>query len=192
MYNKKFKYSASYLEYLNSIDKSFYIDVLEHCTNEVYVSDAEGTVIYVNPRAMQNYGLEPEKLVGKTNYDVWEGMWYPRVIDRCIAERRSICVLQTYLITGKELVTVATPVFDENDQVVYVVCVVQEEEQDYDISYKNIEGAGNKKEPAKIAMISADPFWYRCPLAAPEVSRNIILFIKHHAFRLPSAFPLRG
>ena len=29
MYNKKFKYSASYLEYLNSIDKSFYIDVLE-------------------------------------------------------------------------------------------------------------------------------------------------------------------
>lgn len=146
MYNKKCKYSASYLEYLNSINKSFYINVLEHCSNEVYVSDAEGTVIYVNPRAMQNYGLEPEKLVGKTNYDVWEDMWYPRVIDRCIAERRSICVLQTYLITGKELVTVATPVFDENDQVIYVVCVVQEEEQDYDISYKNIEGAGNKKE----------------------------------------------
>lgn len=145
MYNKKFKYSASYLEYLDSLDKSFYINVLEHCNNEVYVSDAGGTVIYVNPRAMQNYGLEPEKLVGKNNYDVWEEMWYPRIIDRCIAERRAICVLQTYLITGKELVTVATPVFDKNDQVAYVVCVVQEEEQDYDISYKNVDGAGDKK-----------------------------------------------
>lgn len=134
-----FKHSEEYLDYLKNLDKSFYIDILENSRNEIYVTNKEGKIIYVNPNSIKNYGLKPEDIIGKNNHDIWRGKWSPPAIQRCVVERRTIYAQQTYLITGKEITTIVTPVFDEHDEIRFVLCIVQEEVKEYDISYKNID-----------------------------------------------------
>ena len=134
-----FKHSQEYVDYLKNLDKSFYIDILENSRNEIYVTNKDGKIIYVNPNSIKNYGLKPEDIIGKNNHDIWRGKWSPPAIQRCVEERRTIFAQQTYLITGKEITTIVTPVFDEHDEIRFVLCIVQEEVQEYDISYKNID-----------------------------------------------------
>lgn len=134
-----FKHSQEYVDYLKNLDKSFYIDILENSRNEIYVTNKEGKIIYVNPNSIKNYGLKPEDIIGKNNHDIWRGKWSPPAIQRCVEERRTIFAQQTYLITGKEITTIVTPVFDEHEEIRFVLCIVQEEVQEYDISYKNID-----------------------------------------------------
>ncbi|PKM59717.1 MAG: Fis family transcriptional regulator [Firmicutes bacterium HGW-Firmicutes-4] len=134
-----FKHSAEYWDYLNSLEKRFYIDILENSCNEIYVTNKEGKIIYVNPNSIKNYGLKPEDIIGKNNHDLWRGKWSPPAIQRCVEERRTIFAQQTYLITGKEITTIVTPVFDDDGEIRFVLCIVQEEAKEYDISYKNID-----------------------------------------------------
>ncbi|MGL4607593.1 MAG: sigma-54 interaction domain-containing protein [Eubacteriaceae bacterium] len=134
-----FNHSQKYLDYLYQLDKEFYIDILENSYNEIYVTDREGNIIYVNPNSIKNYGMKPEDIIGKNNYDIWEGKWNPPVIKRCVKEKRTIFAEQTYLITGKEITTIVTPIFNEKNEVDLVLCVVQEAVNEYDISYKNID-----------------------------------------------------
>ncbi|MEG2286064.1 MAG: sigma 54-interacting transcriptional regulator [Eubacterium sp.] len=146
MSNNHFRHSLGYIDYLYQLDKQFYIDVLENCYNEIYVTDKEGMIIYVNPNSFKNYGLKSEDLIGKNNYDVWEEKWNPPIVQRCVQERRTIFAEQTYLVTGKEITTIVTPVFDENGAVKFIVCIVQEVVDDYDISYKNLNQDGQQDE----------------------------------------------
>ena len=122
-----FKHSQEYVDYLKNLDKSFYIDILENSRNEIYVTNKDGKIIYVNPNSIKNYGLKPEDIIGKNNHDIWRGKWSPPAIQRCVEERRTIFAQQTYLITGKEITTIVTPVFDEHDEIRFVLCIVQEE-----------------------------------------------------------------
>ncbi|WP_050741513.1 sigma-54 interaction domain-containing protein [Acetobacterium bakii] len=146
MNKASFNHSPEYLEYLANLDKDFYIDILENSHNEVYVTNKEGKIIYVNPNSIRNYGLKPEDLIGKNNYDIWRGKWNPPVIQRCIEERRTIFAEQNYLITGKDITTIVTPIFDDESEIKYVLCIVQEAVKEYDISYKNINAEAFEKK----------------------------------------------
>lgn len=150
MKRNPFNHSPEHLKYLERLDKEFYIQILENSYNEIYVADPTGKILYVNPNSIRNYGMTPEELIGKNNYDIWEGKWNPPIIRQCAHEKRVIFAEQKYLITGKNITTICTPVFDENDEVIFIICIVQEQAINYDVSYKNLNSiAPENKPPSK-------------------------------------------
>lgn len=56
------RYSEYFQEYLRSLSKDTYIDILEHCFAEITVTDAEGYVIYANPASLQYHGMSSEDM----------------------------------------------------------------------------------------------------------------------------------
>ena len=71
----KLIYSKRYQEYLDSLPKELLLKILENLYTEVYVTDGQGEVVYVNPMSIILYGANPEDLVGKSGYEVGEGRW---------------------------------------------------------------------------------------------------------------------
>lgn len=112
---------------------------MENSQNEIYVTDKTGRIVYVNSKSLNNYGLKPADLIGKNNNDIWRGKWNPPVIPMCIEKRQTLYAEQIYLLTGKTVQTIVTPIFDVEDEIKYILCIVQEELSHYDISYKNAQ-----------------------------------------------------
>lgn len=113
-------------------------EILEYVYNEIYVVDKDMTVIYVNPACTQNYGILPEEFIGKNHNQFTGDIWFPSILPTVFLEKRRMCVEQvTY--TGKKILSTATPVFDDNNEIEMVVCVTEEKFEILDIQYNKEE-----------------------------------------------------
>ncbi|MCG6911933.1 MAG: sigma 54-interacting transcriptional regulator [Deltaproteobacteria bacterium] len=95
--------------------------ILESSYDEIFVTDAGGVVIYVNPICERHYGLKSADVLGRRAESlVDEGYYSPPIIHRVMRERRQVNIVQKTNI-GKTLLVTATPVFSENGKLEMVV-----------------------------------------------------------------------
>ncbi|MGI6686141.1 MAG: sigma-54 interaction domain-containing protein [Bacillota bacterium] len=95
--------------------------ILDHSYDEIYVTNAEGIVIYVNNAAERHYGVKAEDIIGKSSQEISEKkLWGPRVSPIAIKRKRSF-TLEQKTCTGKTLLTTATPIWDKDGNLELVV-----------------------------------------------------------------------
>lgn len=107
--------------------------ILKNISYEVYVTDADLTILYVSEHSIGHYGLRPEEMIGRNHREFIGKYWYPSVLIQMYAEKRRMCIQQV-TVTGETLISTAVPVFDENNVVKMGVSIVQEEVGDLDMS----------------------------------------------------------
>ncbi|NPV70704.1 MAG: sigma 54-interacting transcriptional regulator [Firmicutes bacterium] len=99
----------------------FYKVVCDHSCDEIWVTDAEGNTLYVNPACEELYGEKLENLIGRNVRDLeLEGYFHPAVAPLVIAEKKSITLTQR-IRTGRVMLITGTPVFDAHGNLQYVV-----------------------------------------------------------------------
>lgn len=99
--------------------------IIRSSSDGIWVCDAEGRVIHVNPAAARINSTRAEDVVGRSMYDlVEEGFIDRSSVIECIRSRRTVSLLQ--MRAGRRLTSTATPVFDENGDLVRVVCSTQD------------------------------------------------------------------
>lgn len=140
-----FDHNDGYLKYLNSLPKEVYIKILENCFSDIYVTDKNKKILYANPNSLRHYGVNPEEMVGKDSESFRKGKWTPTALDICMEEKRTIFVEQNYLLIGKNISTVLTPILDENDEVELVVAIANEPPANYDLTWRKIEPTKSNK-----------------------------------------------
>ncbi len=95
--------------------------ILEHSYDEIFVTDANGKVIYVNPVCERYYGIKARDVIGRQARSLAEEGYYgPPLIDQVLQQRQRINMVQTTNI-GKTLLITATPVFGANGELEMVV-----------------------------------------------------------------------
>lgn len=142
--NKEFGIDEEYLEYLRSIPVDVYIKILENCSSDVYVMDKEGKIIYVNPNSIRHYGVDPKEMIGQNNYSFRKGKWTPTTLEKCVGEKRTVFAEQNYLLIGKSVSTVLTPIFDKDGEIEMVVTIANEIPEKYDMTWRKLDGEKSK------------------------------------------------
>lgn len=142
--NKEFGIDEEYLEYLRSILVDVYIKILENCSSDVYVMDKEGKIIYVNPNSIRHYGVDPKEMIGQNNYSFRKGKWTPTALEKCVKEKRTVFAEQNYLLIGKSVSTVLTPIFDKDGEIEMVVTIANEIPEKYDMTWRKLDGEKSK------------------------------------------------
>lgn len=131
-----------YMDYLMSIPKETYIKILENCASDVYVTDKNRKIIYVNPNSIRHYGVHPEDMVGVNSDEFRKGKWAPSALDLCMKEKRTVFAEQNYLLIGKSVSTVLTPICDKNGDIEMVVSIANEIPSSFDTTWRK-EGNDN-------------------------------------------------
>ena len=142
--NKEFGIDEEYLEYLRSIPVDVHIKILENCSSDVYVMDKEGKIIYVNPNSIRHYGVDPKEMIGQNNYSFRKGKWTPTALEKCVGEKRTVFAEQNYLLIGKSVSTVLTPIFDKDGEIEMVVTIANEIPEKYDMTWRKLDGEKSK------------------------------------------------
>ena len=142
--NKEFGIDEEYLEYLRSIPVDVYIKILENCSSDVYVMDKEGKIIYVNPNSIRHYGVDPKEMIGQNNYSFRKGKWTPTALEKCVNKKRTVFAEQNYLLIGKSVSTVLTPIFDKDGEIEMVVTIANEIPEKYDMTWRKLDGEKSK------------------------------------------------
>ncbi|WP_400162810.1 sigma-54 interaction domain-containing protein [Brevibacillus sp. TJ4] len=95
--------------------------VFQSSHDEIFVTDAQGICIRVNPSCERHYGLEGIKLLGRNVYEMEaEKIFYPSATVMVLREERPVTLIQS-TSTGRHLHVTANPVFDESGKLIRVV-----------------------------------------------------------------------
>ncbi|AET67275.1 PAS domain S-box [Desulfosporosinus orientis DSM 765] len=95
--------------------------ILDNSHDEIYVTNANGIVIYVNNACEKHYGVKASEIVGKKSREISEKKyWGPRISPIAIDKKMSI-TLEQKTCTGKTLLTTATPIFDEDGNIEMII-----------------------------------------------------------------------
>lgn len=95
--------------------------ILEHSYDEIFVTNADGVVVYVNSACAKHYGKQTREMVGKRSTEMTEqNLWGPRLSP--LAQRYKKRLTRKQLsCTGITMLTTASPVFNHKGEVDYVI-----------------------------------------------------------------------
>jgi len=117
--NKFFLGSAN-IELLEQIQKHF-IPILNALHNDMVIVDKNGCIVLALPSFEDFYGFPAEKAITHTVYELEEmGILNPSIAANALRSGKEECMLQKTR-TGKYLLCYATPVFDKDDNILYVL-----------------------------------------------------------------------
>ncbi len=100
--------------------------IFSEAFDEVYVTDGDGITLRVNKAAERLYGMRTDELIGKSVFELErDGVFYPSVTGLALKQRKQITVLQT-TYDGKQLMTTANPVFNEDGEITFVISTAKD------------------------------------------------------------------
>lgn len=101
--------------------------LVETSNNNITITDGEGVILNSNPNHWSIYGLEPDRNIGVSVFDLEErGILAPSVTATVIKEKKPVQILQ-HTKTGKIVMSTAYPVIDSDDQVIRVISYAQDQ-----------------------------------------------------------------
>jgi PAS domain S-box-containing protein len=96
-------------------------NILDYSHDEIYVTNAKGIVLYVNPAVEKHCGIRASDIIGKSSRELSEGhYWFPRVSPIALEQKKSV-TLEQKTRTGKTLLTTATPIFNKYGELEYII-----------------------------------------------------------------------
>lgn len=102
-------------------DIKYLLSAFEASSDGILLSDYLGNVVYVNKAYEGVTGLKKEELVGKNLNDLLRDKVFNRAISLAVLkDKKPVSVIHQY-VTGKDALTTASPIFDENEKLIGVI-----------------------------------------------------------------------
>lgn len=96
--------------------------IFESSYDEIFVVDGQGIAIKVNSACERNYGLKATEIIGKSVFELEKmGIFTPSVTREVLAKKERITLVQETK-AGRHLLVTATPVFNQEGELIRVVC----------------------------------------------------------------------
>ena len=98
---------------INRYHKNFYKIMAENFGDEIFVTDGEVVVLFLNPAAVKVIGKPITEIVGRNVRElVDEGFFKPSVTVEVIRQRRQVNLIQR-LLDGRSVLCTGVPIFDD-------------------------------------------------------------------------------
>jgi len=104
-----------------ALDRRTLKKILDNSFDEIFVTDGRGTIIYVNETCRRNYGLEPEEVIGKKGWELFEQGYCDVPVTEVVIESREPYSIEQRTNTGQRILTTATPVFDASGRIELII-----------------------------------------------------------------------
>lgn len=101
--------------------KDFFERIVESSHDEIFVCDKDGYMIYCNKAFESNYGIDREDMIGKTAMFLNEAGYSNQTPIPSVVKHKKKVSMEQKTITGKTLIITATPVFDKNGDIEFIV-----------------------------------------------------------------------
>lgn len=119
--------------------------VFDSSSDGIWLADGKGTVISVNRASEKLNGITSEDVSGRSAREIVEGgLTDQSVTMEVLRHRRTVSLIQNIQSTGKQLLVTGTPVFNESDDIVFVV-VNERDITDLNALKSNLENAMREK-----------------------------------------------
>lgn len=106
---------------MDRFSSDFYKIMAENFGDEIFVTNGEGEVIFVNPAAVEVIGRPVYDIVGKHVEElVSENYFKPSVTTEVLKKKKTINMIQT-LMDGKTVLVTGVPIFDEEHENIRMV-----------------------------------------------------------------------
>lgn len=101
--------------------KDFFERIVESSHDEIFVCDKDGYMIYCNKAFESNYGIDRDDMIGKTAMFLNEAGYSNQTPIPSVVKHKKKVSMEQKTITGKTLIITATPIFDENGDIEFIV-----------------------------------------------------------------------
>lgn len=110
----------------NRLDYETFIRIIDNHYDEINIWDHNYKLLYINKACERHYGLKKEDMIGRDYYDfVEDDYWYPLLLPHVYKEKVPLMMNQNTHI-GTIITSIVIPIFDENDEIEYVVSTVRD------------------------------------------------------------------
>ena len=120
------KKNTSSLKTKNKLSRELLKTILDNLYDEVVAVDANDRIIYANKASEKHYCVRKGSMVGKNVYEVpaWAN-WEPNTLSTVKEAKKRITLEQTSPL-GEKILTTATPVLNENNDIEMIVYNVRD------------------------------------------------------------------
>lgn len=109
------------------LDSEKLIELIDELFDEICIYDNNYRMIYINKACQRHYGFEPQDIIGRhLNIFENEGWWDRSILPHVYKDKKAYAIKQK-TVTGAELFTIATPIFDTNGEILYVLMSVRDQ-----------------------------------------------------------------
>lgn len=117
-------------------ENKFYKIMVEYLGDEIFVTDGNGKIIFVNPASVDVIGLPVDKIIGRTAQELQdEGYFSVSSTMEVLRKKKSVNVLQK-LQNGKTVLATGVPVFDKNqEEIIMVISTCKDVKAINDLAY---------------------------------------------------------
>lgn len=124
---------SDYSNFINSMDYNTFFSIIDNMYDEIIVYDGNYNIVFVNQACNRHYCCSPDFMIGKTFFDfINEDWWRPSILPIVYKEKKALAIKQkTY--TNSELLTIAVPLFDEKNEIRFVVMNVRDVVNEIDL-----------------------------------------------------------
>lgn len=118
----KFKNSVLYKNFEE------FTDILDNMYDEILIYDNKYNIVYTNKACQRHYDCQPEDMIGKSFFDYInkdKNSWDCSILPIIYQEKKPYAIKQK-TTSNSELFTIAVPIFDEKNNLKYVVMNVRD------------------------------------------------------------------
>lgn len=95
--------------------------ILDSCLDEIFITDGEGNIVFVNSAGEALYGVAPKTLIGKTVFELEEkGYFSPSLFPIVKKRGEKVSMIQRTKM-GKTTHCIAYPTFNENGELINII-----------------------------------------------------------------------
>ncbi|HIT72556.1 MAG TPA: sigma 54-interacting transcriptional regulator [Candidatus Fimicola cottocaccae] len=93
--------------------------IIDNLHDEIMVYDDNYKLVYLNNASKRHYGIEPKEMIGKDFNSLNETYWGNSTLPEVYKTKKTVAKRQITNM-GKDIITIAVPIFDEKGNVKYV------------------------------------------------------------------------
>lgn len=121
------------MEHIFGMSFKEFFSIVDNMYDEILIYDKNYNIAYINKACVRHYGCNPEQMIGKSFFDfVYDDWWEPSILPVVFKEKRAYAIRQN-TAQGAELLTIAVPLFDEHNEVEFVVMNVRDTVNEIDL-----------------------------------------------------------
>lgn len=138
------------------LDDKEIIRILDYSIDQIMIVDTTGIIYYVNRACEKHYGMTKQELIGKRSVGTAAFQYNPHIRYEVIKAKQRVTQVQ-HAPNGLELLTTGTPIFDEKENIKYILynCRDMNTKNTTEISaIRNFKVAENLNEKKEFSFIT--------------------------------------
>lgn len=101
-------------------NQQLFKEIAEYSSDEIFVTDHQGYIIYVNNACEKHYGFLAEELIGEFISDLEHHLFYPSATLEVIKQKKTVEMMQKTSL-GKSLYVTSIPIFNKENDLIRVI-----------------------------------------------------------------------